>query len=434
MRTNRYGNFAALALASSAGIFVAACARSDETPAPSGKPDAEHATPSSERDAERETPFGKAEVMHSWTRMDWFWRTAAERQSYQSGGAYKAATLAGVDIDRKGHVYVTTPRWLDKGVPSTLNQVVSVYGKSVLLPFPTWDDNAVGDAAARFQNVLGVEVDSANRMWILDMGWVAGMEPTPDGAQKLVVLDLNTATELKRYAIPDSVANRNTSFLNDLVIDEKRELAFITDSGNRAGSPTASGIIVYDFKANTARRILNHHRSVQDDPTRELTVMGERVLPSGRLAVGINGIALSPDGSTLYWNVTTGDAIYSAKVDALLDPTATPAQIDQAIIGPKRIGGGSDGMSADAKGRIYFTNLAAGKVQYFGPQSENVETIAEGPGTEWPDSLTWDDRGGLWFSSNWLNRAFAGQMNFEQGTPNFRIWRIQTDSSKAFVK
>jgi sugar lactone lactonase YvrE len=379
-------------------------------------------------------PFGKAELVHAWTRMDWVWRSGVEQAAYAADGVYKAATLAGVDMDRKGNMYVTTPRWIDKRIPSTLSQVVSVNGKSLLLPFPSYDSNVLGNAASNFQNVLGVEVDSKNRMWIVDMGWVAGVDPTPDGAQKIVVLDLNTGLEIKRYAIPDSVANRSTQFLNDLVVDEKRELAFITDSGNRSGSPTASGIIIYDFKTNTARRVLNNHPSVQDDPTRELSVMGERVLPAGRLAIGINGITLSADGSTLYWNVSTGDAVYSAKVDVLLDPAATPAQINAAITGPLRIGGGSDGLSSDAKGRIYFTNLTSGKVQYFTASDSKPVTIAEGAGTEWPDSLTWDDKGGLLFSTNWLNRAFAGQMNFDQTAPNFRIWRIQTDSSKGYVK
>jgi sugar lactone lactonase YvrE len=378
--------------------------------------------------------FGKAEVLHAWTRMEWYWRSGAEAAAFAANGVFKAATLAGVDVDRKGNVYVTTPRWIDQRVPSTLSQVVSVNGKSVLLPFPSWEANAVGDAATRIQNALGVEVDSRNRMWVVDMGWVAGVDPTPDGAQKIIVYDLNTGTELKRYAIPDSVANRNTSFLNDLVIDEKRELAFITDSGNRSGAPVASGLVIYDFKTNTARRVLDRHLKTQDDPSRELTVMGERVLPGGRLAVGINGITLSADGSTLYWNITTGDAIYSAKVDVLLNPASTPAQIDAAISAPARIGGGGDGMSADSKGRFYTTQLTTGKVQYFTATDPALVTIAEGSGLEWPDSLTWDDRGGLIFSTNWLNRAFGGSMNFDQATPNFRIWRIQTDAAKGFVK
>lgn len=77
--------------------------------------------------------FGKPELLHGWTRMDYVWRSAAEQAAYTNDGVYKAATLAGVDVDRKGNLYVTTPRWIDKRVPSTLSQVVSVNGKSVLL-------------------------------------------------------------------------------------------------------------------------------------------------------------------------------------------------------------------------------------------------------------------------------------------------------------
>jgi sugar lactone lactonase YvrE len=377
--------------------------------------------------------FGKAELVYGWTRMDWVWRNKAEQAAYTANGVYKAATLAGVDIDRKGNMYVTTPRWMDKRVPSSLSQVISVNGKSVLLPFPDWDSNEVGNAAQNLQNVLGLEVDSKNRMWILDAGWVAGIDPTPDGAQKLVILDLNTGREIKRYAIPDSVAYRKTQNLNDLVIDERRELAFITDSGTRSGSPTASGLVIYDFKTNTARRVLDRHPSTQDDPTRPLTVMGERASPDGSVAIGINGITLSKDGSTLYWSITTGDAVYSAKVDVLLNPAATREQINTAIAGPFRMGGGSDGLSMDAKGRIYFTNLTAGKVQYFTAKNKAPITVAQGPGKEWPDSLTWDTKGGLLFSTNWLYRAFAGKMDFDQATPNFRIWRVQTDSTRGYT-
>src|SRR5450432_2114434 len=169
----------------------------------------------------RAPAYGKPELLYAWTSMPFEFRTAGEAATYREQGIDKKAPLAGVDLDRRGNLYVTTPRWLDARVPSTLSQIVTVDGEPVLRPFPSWDANRVGSPDA-FQNVLGVEVDSQNRMWILDMGWVAGVEPTPAGAQKLVVIDLNTGKELRRYVIPDTVADRKTSFLNDLAIDEKR--------------------------------------------------------------------------------------------------------------------------------------------------------------------------------------------------------------------
>jgi sugar lactone lactonase YvrE len=380
------------------------------------------------------TGFGAPELVYAWTRVDYELPDAASRRAYEDGGVYAKTLLAGVDVDRTGRVFVTTPRWLDARVPATLSQVVpAADGRPVLRPFPSWDANRLDDPRG-LRDVLGVDVDSRNRMWILDMGFVAGVDPTPDGAQKLVVIDLSSGRELARYAFPDAVADRRTSFLNDLVVDERRGVAYISDSGNRAGSPTASGIIIYDLAGNTARRVLDRDPRVQDDPTRTLTVEGEQVLPGGRLAVGINGIALSPDGARLYWSITTGDAIYDAPTRVLLDPHATPADVAAAVHGPRRIGGGSDGIATDDRGRLYVTSLAKDELDVIDPATGELHAIASGPAFAWPDSLTWDDRGGLYVSTNHLNRGFAGAMRFDQAAPNFRIFRIQTDAHKGFVR
>lgn len=347
--------------------------------------------------------------------------------------AYDDAALAGVEVDRRVNIYVTTPRWLNSRIPATLNQIVMVNGKTLLRAFPDCGSHALGRAGA-FRNILGVEVDSRNRMWILDMGWIAGEERAPDDGQKIVVIDLDSGRELKRYVFPDAVADRRLSFLNDLVIDEGREIAYISDSGNRSGSPTASGIVIYDFKDNRAWRVLDRHPSVQDDPARSLTVDGERVLPGGRLAVGINGIALSPDGSRLYWGITTGDAIYSVPTAVILAPDATIEGITSAISRPHRIGGGSDGLSIDNRGRVYITNLSGNKVEAWNPATGSVVTIAEGKNFIWPDSLSWDDLGGLYVSTNHLNHAFSGKMDYSRPEPNFRIFRIQTNAAKGYAR
>ncbi len=382
--------------------------------------------------APRASAFGAPELVYAWTRIPFDFRDAAAARAYDRDRVYTKTLLAGVDLDRRGRMFVTTPRWLDARVPATLSEVVVVDGAPVLRPFPSWDANAVGQPDA-FQSVLGVEIDSRDRMWILDMGWVAGPGATPDGAQKLVVLDLATGRELARYAIPDAIADRTTSFLNDLVVDERRDVAYISDSGNRSGSPTASGIVIYDLATHSARRVLDRDRSVRDDPNVTLRVDGEQVLPGKRLAVGINGLALSPDGERLYWNITTGDAIYSAPTRVLLDPSASPAAVSAAVEGPRRIGGGGDGMTADDKGRIYTSNLTRSEVDVLDPRTGALAVVASGPGFVWPDSMTWDDRGGLYVSTNHLDHGFAGSMVFDGSTPNFRIYRIPTDARKGFV-
>ncbi len=141
----------------------------------------------------------------------------------------------------------------------------------------------------------------------MELGWVAGEGIAPEGAQKPLGFDLATGAEIARIPF-DDVSPRDTSFLNDLVVDEKRGLAILTDSGNRGGAPVPAALIVVDLKAKTARRVLDSHPALSDDPERCLIVDGVEVFPGARLAVGVNGITLSADGETLWFSMTTSGA------------------------------------------------------------------------------------------------------------------------------
>jgi hypothetical protein len=149
------------------------------------------------------------QTVASWTQFDWAFRTPAERQAFAATGAAQKAPLAGVKVGRDGELYVTVPRWLDRNIPATLNKVVNVGGRQVLEPFPSWEANKLGDAAA-FQNALGFAIDSRNKMYVLDMGGgVAGVERAPDGAQKFVIIDIATR-KIERSPTPASRARRTT--------------------------------------------------------------------------------------------------------------------------------------------------------------------------------------------------------------------------------
>ncbi|TGH91503.1 hypothetical protein E5S37_25595, partial [Escherichia coli] len=83
------------------------------------------------------------------------------------------------------------------------------------------------DPAQSLRNVLGFYINRKNGwLWALDMGFVAGETESPTGAQKLVVLDLHSGRTIKRIAL-DGVADRKASFLNYVVVDENRRVAYI---------------------------------------------------------------------------------------------------------------------------------------------------------------------------------------------------------------
>lgn len=369
--------------------------------------------------------YGAAEVKYAWTRTMWEFRSEEERLDYLANKIYQKAPLHGVKLDRHDNIYLSVARILDGRVPASLNRLVLKNGAPVLQAFPSWEANRLGDPQA-LQNVLGFAIDRKNRMWILDQGFVGGVEKTPDGAQKIVVIDLDTMQELKRYPIGDKIADRNTSFLNDIVVDEKNQLAYISDSGSRASGKAAGAIIIYDFQHNSARRVLDRASVTGDDSERPLHVNGESVFPGNPLRVGINGITLSPDGQQLYWSITTGDALYSVATRYLRDPSLSDAQLIAKVSGPLRIGGGSDGLSMDDAGHVYISNISNNSLQVFNPKNRQLSTLASGAEMIWPDSMSWDAAGGLWISTNHLNHAFAGTMDFDKTEANFRLLRIQT--------
>ena len=109
------------------------------------------------------------------------------------------------------------------------------------------------------------------------------------------------------------------------------------------------GIIVVDFASGTARRVLHKHPSLRVVPGVKVVSHGNEVWPGNPLKLGINGIALSPDGDTLYWTVTTGLHAFSVSTDLLRDSLSKDADIYSAVQDIGDVGGNTDGIVADAR-------------------------------------------------------------------------------------
>jgi len=92
-------------------------------------------------------------------------------------------------------------------------------------------------------------------LWALDQGFVAGENEAPEGGQKIMVYALETGRLVKRIGL-DTVADRKGSFLNDIVVDEARKVAYVSDSGLRSAPANQAGLIVVDFASGAVRRLL----------------------------------------------------------------------------------------------------------------------------------------------------------------------------------
>lgn len=336
------------------------------------------------------------------------------------------APIAGIHFDGRGRAFVSTPRLVASDAPATLSildtRVTS--GPARLSAFPSTAANDVrGAPATHLRNVLGFHIDRRNGwLWALDQGFVAGEAEAPPGGQKIMVIDLATRKTVKVIPL-DAVADRKGSFLNDIVVDEARRLAFVSDSGLRSAPRNQAAIIVADFATGNARRVLDRHPGVLPQADAKVMSHGEEVWPGKPLVLGVNGIALSPDAQTLYWTVTSGTHAWAVPTALLRDPQVKEATLAKAVRDLGDVEGNTDGIATGPDGTLYITDVTRNGLAQYDPRKGTLSLLAAHDGVHWPDTVTIGPDGHVVFTASHLNRHFAGQV--KPGEERYELWRLK---------
>jgi len=339
--------------------------------------------------------------------------------------------IAGLHFDAKGGAYVSTPRVLAAHTPATLSRLDTsvTEGPARLTAFPSVEANDPAAApASHLRSVLGFHIDRRNGwLWALDQGFVAGEAEAPAGAQKVLVFELASGKLVKALPL-DGVADRRASFLNDIAVDEKRRIAFISDSGLRSAPANQAALIVLDFASGTAHRVLHRHASVLPEPGAKVMAHGAEVWPGNPLVLGVNGIGLSPDGATLYWAVTTGTRLFSAPTALLRDAKASDSQLAAAVRDLGDVGGNTDGLAVAADGHVYITDVTRNGIIRYNPRNDRFALVAADDGVHWPDTPALFPNGDLVFTASALNDHFAGRVS--AGQERYELWRLPLKSAR----
>ncbi|MCX5521460.1 major royal jelly family protein [Streptomyces bobili] len=306
----------------------------------------------------------------------------------------------GVTVSRRGRIFVNFPRWGDD-VPFTVAELRG--GKPVAYPDAEVNRQDASDLAGHLQSVQSVVVDGADRLWILDTGnpLFAG---SSYGGPKLVAVDLRTDRIVRKILFPPEVVPAN-SYPNDVRFDLRRGaegMAFVTDSGG------SNGIIVVDLATGRSWRRLTGHPSVLPDPDFVPVIDGQpfMVRPAGGeptpYAVGSDGIALSADGTRLYYCPLSSRRLHSVSTDALADPDATDAEVATTVedLGFKPM---ADGLESDDKGRLYGGDLEHNSI-WRRNANGTYRTLARGRDLLWVDTLSIASDRHLYATANQLNR------------------------------
>ena len=183
--------------------------------------------------------------------------------------------------------------------------------------------------------------------------------PCSPGGPKLVGIDLErrTASSRRSRSPPTSPCRRPTSTTSASTAPRQ--------GGLWPSSPTPpakgpNGIIVVDLDPGKSWRRLNDHPSTKGVPNFLPVVEGRSswsASPGGKpkpLKMGSDGIAISPDGKTLYYCPLSSRKLYVVSVDALCDPNKSDAEVAKTVqlVGTKAA---CDGMETDSRNRILTT-------------------------------------------------------------------------------
>jgi sugar lactone lactonase YvrE len=346
----------------------------------------------------------------------------AIKARWEKSDLFGKALVQGLKFDSRGTMYVTTARWGGADIPATVSKLVKAGEGYALQPFPSAALNDVENPHG-LKAVLGFEIDEADVMWLLDQGHIVG-QPSGSGDEKLVLWDIKAGKEVQRFVFGPEHADKKCSFLNDVVVDNESGFAYIADSGIFC-DPLDGGLIVYDRKSNTARRVLDATMFTNDEPNFFFNIDGRPVLKNGPMRTGADGIALSGDRQTLYWTNLTGNRLYAIPTALLRDPKVSESELQHAVRLEAVLPSNTDGLTADRDGNVYLTALQLDSVLRYDPAMRRLVRLAHHPEMVWPDTLAWAPDGTLHVISNHLHLWVDGEMDFASPpVPNFTIWAL----------
>ncbi|MRT92648.1 SMP-30/gluconolactonase/LRE family protein [Ancylomarina sp. 16SWW S1-10-2] len=292
--------------------------------------------------------------------------------------ASSAKQWTGVAVSSDNRVFVNYPRW-SNDVPISVGEIID--GKAQAYPNKDW--NKDGNTKS-FLAVQSVFIDKKDRLWILDTRnpFFKGIV---EGGPILYQFNLKSNTKEKAYTFPKEIYVGD-SYFNDVRIDTKSEIAYISDSG-------AGALIVLNLKTGVSRRLLDKHSSTKSEL--------DSLICDGltwKNSVQSDGIALSPDLKYLYYAALTGHTLYRIPTSVLNDLNLSKEEVAKNVEKVMTIPA-TDGMLFDKAGNLWLGGLEDNSINKINTKGELLQFIQD-KSIRWADSFAKDNKGNIYFTTS----------------------------------
>ncbi|WP_043237464.1 L-dopachrome tautomerase-related protein [Stutzerimonas azotifigens] len=314
--------------------------------------------------------------------------------------------VTGIAVTPEDRVFVNFPRWTEDSPISVAERLAD----GTLRPYPDEAWNAWRNETAfekpmgeHFVCVQALLADTRGGLWVLDPG-APGNERVMPGAAKLVHIDLGSDRVTKVIPFPENVALQG-SYLNDIRLSPDGRTGYITDSGSKGA------IIVVDLDTGQSFRALDGHPSTQLEQDVIVEVDGAPLRrPDGRQPIfASDGIAISNDGATLYWQALTGRTLYRIPTDRLgrnVGEDECRAAVEK--VGTTHV---ADGLLIARDDTLYLTSPGDNAVRRW--SGNGTEIVVQDERLRWPDTLSQGPDGAIYVTASHIQDTYW----FKPGAP-----------------
>lgn len=270
-------------------------------------------------------------------------------------------------------------------------------------------------------------MDKNDVLWVLDDGKRAGVKEIPEGAAKVVAIDIKTKKNLHSLIIKKPVLNDDSHY-NDLRIDlshGKQGTVYIANSG----FGQRFSLVIMDVATGKTKEILLNHPSTSPEPGFMTFLEGKplvydfkkQTFPNG----GADGISLSPDQKKLFWTNISGRNLYSLPTDLISNFSTSEKEIEAAL----KVEGqhpACDGLAEDEQANIYFGAFEQQSIVKRSADGQYKLLAHDRENFVWPDGLAYKN-GFVYVTLGQWNRLAGFNGGKDLRKPPFLVVKIKAD-------